>query len=262
MDYFDVFVTYFKKWLVEEHKEDLEKYPFSFLLKKYSKQFVKDVLNQQLQDYEEDDDDFSIDRWNMERFAKVLLQTGRAKIPTMRKEEKFTEKYKKQIDYFIDTLNLPSYSSVRLIENKPYEVKVQLIVNFPEMLKDDTETTWTSSKVEDKLRKFLTDYMGIEMGKPVYGELDLSYEKTEKLNSDKWIKEVLNKTIKKEMKALPHGDQVKSVQFAPYDYRGEMKIVYKGGDSWRSSARDYKNRVQEYLIGLGYPEKRLRVINA
>ena len=37
-------------------KEDLEKYPFSFLLRKYSKQFVKEVLEQKLEDYEEDDE--------------------------------------------------------------------------------------------------------------------------------------------------------------------------------------------------------------
>lgn len=262
MDYFEVFITYFKKWLIEEHKEDLEKYPFSYLLRKYSKQFVKEVLEQKLDDYEEDDDEYSIDRWNMERFAKILLQKGKVKIPTLRKEEKFTEKHKKQIDYFLGTLQLPPYCSVKLIEERPYDVKVQLVIDYPEMLKDSNETTWTSNKVEDKLRKFLQNYLGVEFGNPTYGELNLSYEKSERRNLEKWIKEVLNKKIKKELKSLPNSNIVKSIQFNPYDYKGDIKIVYKGGDSWRKVAQDYKNAVQTYLIQLGYPEKRIRVTNA
>ena len=63
-----------------------------------------------------------------------------AKINEIKKEiaalKKGKEKYKKQLDYFVSLLDLPSYCSVKLIENKPYDVKVQLVINFPEMLKD------------------------------------------------------------------------------------------------------------------------------
>ena len=69
-------------------------------------------------------------------------------------QEKFTEKYKKQIEYFVSLLGLPSYCSVKFIENRPYDVKVQLVINFPEMLKDTGVVNWTSHKVEEKLKNY------------------------------------------------------------------------------------------------------------
>ena len=65
----------------------------SFLLKKYSRQFAKEVLNYDFTNLEGDDLDGVIDKWSMQRFARNLIKKGLTKIPTMRGQEKFTEKY-------------------------------------------------------------------------------------------------------------------------------------------------------------------------
>ena len=99
-DYHDVFNTIFKKWLTEKGV-DVTKYPYSYLFKKYSKEFHEYVYGEPISD--EDSEDFEINRWDINNYAREILKKKLYKIPSLRPEVKFTEKFKKPIHYFIES---------------------------------------------------------------------------------------------------------------------------------------------------------------
>ena len=93
--------------------------------------------------------------------------------------------------------------------------------------------------------------MGVEFGNPVHGKINLNFNiKIE--NEDEWVKNVLNKEIKKHIKQMPDGNYVHSIRFEPKTDKAYMRIVYKEDSSRRMRRYEFRNKVIEYLKGLGY----------
>jgi hypothetical protein len=186
------------------------------------------------------------------RIGRKLIEVGAHTLPSLRQEEKFTEKYGKHIARLVKMLNLPSFARLELSENKPYEINGTLYIDYPSFLKSEESSIGTySNPVERKFKSMLEDYLGVEFGSPVHGKVDISFTiKTE--NEDKWIKNVLNKEIKKHIKQMPDGNYVHSIRFEPKTDKAYMKIVYKDGSYRRMHQHEFRNKVTEYLKELGY----------
>jgi hypothetical protein len=71
---------------------------------------------------------------------------------------------------------------------------------------------------------------------------------------DEWIKDVLNKQIKKHIRTFPEATQLKSIRFEPKTNGGDMKLVFKGYPSF-STRGALRERIKSYLQQLGYGQK-------
>lgn len=253
LDYYDALFLMFRNW-VQQNLPDSEKdAPVSYLLDKFGKRFVLELMG----DGEFPvDDNFEINRWNIPRIVQGMVKKGKYKFPTKRKQDKFTEKFKKHIDYFINELNLPSWAKINLYEKDPYKVDFEVELDFPEMVKSDGNASISPYNLENKFKKYVEGYLGVEFGNPNYGNLDLNKKNTKFTNLESWVKNVLNKEIKTKIRALPYGRNVHSMKFEPKEGTSNLKIVFKGHASWNGK-QEFKQEVIRLLDDMGY--KKIRI---
>lgn len=253
LDYYDALFLMFRNW-VQQNLPDSEKdAPVSYLLDKFGKRFVLELMG----DGEFPvDDNFEINRWNIPRIVQGMVKKGKYKFPTKRKQDKFTDRFKKHIDYFISELNLPHWAKINLEEKTPYKVDFELELDFPEMIKSDGEEHISPHTVERKFRNYVEGYLGVEFGNPNYGNLDLNKKNTKFSNLESWVKNVLNKEIKTKIRALPYGRNVHSMKFEPKEGTSNLKIVFKGHASWNGK-HEFKQEVIRLLDDMGY--KKIRI---
>ena len=252
-DYIEAFLITFRQWITEKLGDESKKYPLSLLLNKYGSQFEEAFgLGQAMRHYE---DSSSYNTYRLKRVARELVNSGKYQLPSMKSDVKFTEKYGKAINHFLEQLDLPDYVTVKLEENTPNEVTLKVDVDFPTMIKQQKYRTISTSSIEHKLRKYLEDYLGVEFGNPVYGEVSMRTDKPNYVGLDEWVKNVLNKKIKKEIKVLAP-NLIHAVRFDVSSGRATLKIVFK--DSGWGRRSEAMKKIKDYLA-LDYNPDLLRV---
>jgi len=250
-DFTDVFIFLFRKWVENKLGEESKKYPFSFLLKKYGQEFLRETFGDNYRKYFRNDDEISFGGYMIPRIGKYLVQMGAHTLPSLRGEEKFTERYARHFQRLIKMLELPSWVKVEIKEDRPNDVVVNLIVDYPSYLKTESSVLHQYS-LQKKLQTLLEDYLGVEFGNPVHGNLNLTLQIISE-NEEAWVKNVLNKEIKKHIKAMPDGKNVHSIRFEPrINGNSNMRIVYKEHSHRHMHQYEFRNKVREYLKGLGY----------
>ena len=253
LDYYDALFLIFRNWVQKSLPEDERDYPTSYLLEKYGKKFVQELVDDGTLIV---DDNFEVNRWTIPRVVQALIKKGHYKFPSKRKNEKFTERFKKHINYYIKEQNLPSWAEVVLVEKTPYIVSMKLNIDFPDMIKDSSNSYVNASSLEREFTKFVENYLGVEIGNPNYGQLRLLREGTNFVHLDGWVKEILNKEIKKQIKQLPYGRHIHSMKFQPNERQSELKIVFKNTAGYNGRSQ-FRTEVAELLNNLGY--KRIRI---
>ena len=130
-DYVEVFLHYFRPWIRANHGDEVGEYPLSFLVKKYISEFAQsNDINPEYVIF-----GYRNNLANAANIGKKLVQQGKHKLPTLRSQEMFTEKYKKPLEYFLTELNLPDFIKVEFIEQTPYNVYVKLDVDWEGLIK-------------------------------------------------------------------------------------------------------------------------------
>lgn len=251
-DFTDVFIFLFRDWVGNKLGEEIKKYPFSFLLKRFGQEFLEQTFGDKLNKYFRDNRNIALNRFTISDIGKKLVEVGAYTLPSLRKEKKFTEEYGKHIARLIKMLELPSFARLELVEDEPYEIDATLYIDYPPFLKSEERSIGPySNPIETKFKSIVEDYLGVEFGSPSHGKIKLNFFiKLE--NEDVWVKKVLNKEIKKHIKEMPDGNYVHSIRFEPKTDKGYIKIVYKEGSSRRIHQYEFRNRVREYIKELGY----------
>ena len=254
-DFYDTFFLVFRQWISEKIGDEYKKYPMSLLLKRYGKDFESEMG---INDYKDYTDDRSFDRWRIKNVAKNLIKSGKYKLPSLHKEEKFTEKYKNAIPHVIEQMELPDYVTLEFVENTPNVVDVKIGVDFVKMLYSKDYKPLYKHNIVDKLKSYLSNFMGVEFGNPAYGELSLDSGILVYVGADEWVKNVLNKTIKKEIKKLPYASGIHAIKFEIYGGHANLKVIFK--DSARYGKRtELLQNIKNYIESLGYNSEMLRV---
>jgi hypothetical protein len=254
LDYMDAFFRIFRQWLDEKYGETVKKYPFALLLKKYGKDFLIDKIGDgELENYIRRTGELEINRWNIERFVKLFIEKGIHKMESLNPDEKFLDKYKKQIPFFIENLELPPYIRLELEEKKPYSLEVGVHIDYPEMLKSNDKQSYRNgtSKIRNELIKNFENYLGVEMGNPDWGELRVEDKKPVFNNLDSWVKEEFTKGIKKEIKSSQPGKYIHSIKLEPYEGKLEMKVRFKSDAGWNERSK-VKNEIKRIFEKEGY----------
>lgn len=262
-DFLDAFFQLFRNYIKRYKGAKSLDYPMSYLLKRYSVDFVKDTLGEDylknLTGWEEGDDldellqDWVISQYDAKRIVTRAIEQQRYNLPKLVQQERFTEKYKTIIDNFItEGLELPDYVTVVLDEPNPHTFVVKTTVDFQKWIKDPKEVRISSSTIENKLKKFLQDYLGLDFGYIKYGQSEIGGQKIDFVGVDSWVKNELNKKIKKELKTLPDSRYVKAIRFKEPKYnKAELELVFHSDTRWNSK-NDIVKEYKEKLLELGY----------
>ena len=251
-DYVEVFLKYFRPWVKKNHGDEVGEYPLSYLVKKYIGEFALD------NGINPDNNIFSYKNnlANAANVGKNLVKQGKHKLPSLRSQEKFTEKYKKPLEFFISELNLPDYIKFDLIEENPYNILVVFDVNWEGLIKYQGTEKIKPDAVVKELTQRIKDFLGIEIGNPTYGQLSLKLKK-DYVGIDEWIKKTLNKEIKKKFRELPNSRILHAIKFETksYELGGELKLSFK---SW-NGRNDFIKNAKELLQSMGYNTNILNV---
>jgi len=261
-DFFDAYFILFRQWLSEKLGEDAKKYPTSFLLKKYGRKFEREIgidNPETLEDEPENDNKrYDFNRYQIKSLIKSLVDKGKYSLPRISIEKKFTEKYAKALPIMVERLELPDYISVEFEEEKPNKVWVKFNIDFPKMVisTDSLSRSYLNANgLLTKLKSYLENFLGVEFGNPLYGQVDMNTYDIQYKGLDEWTKNVLNKKIKKDIKNLPEGHNIQRINFEVKSGSATMKFVTK---SWRNRT-ELKNQIEDYLKRNGYNEKTLQV---
>lgn len=251
-DYVEVFFHYFRPWVKKNHGDEIGEYPLSYLVKKYVAEFATD------NGMHPDNVIFGYRNniTNAANIGKKLVQQGKHKLPSLRSQEKFTEKYKKPLEFFISELNLPDYIKFDLIEENPYNILVIFDINWEGLIKYQGTEKVKPDAVVKELTQRISDFLGIEIGNPTYGQLSLKSKK-DYVGIDEWVKKSLNKEIKKKFRELPNSGILHAIKFETksYELGGELKLSFK---SW-NGRNDFIKNAKELLQSMGYNTNILNV---
>ena len=251
-DFTDVFIFLFRKWAGNKFGEEIKKYPFSYMLKTFGQEFLEQTFGDEYNKYFRDATNVALNRFTISDIGKKLVQFGAHILPSLRKEKKFTEQYGKHISHLLKTLDLPSFARLEIIEDVPYVIDATLYINYPDYLKSNERSISTySNPFELKFKSMLKNYLGVEFGSLAHGKLQLRFA-TKIENEKEWVKNVLNKEIKKHIKEMPDGNYVHSIRFQPEIEKGYLKIVYKEGSFRHMHQYNFRSKVIEYIKELGY----------
>jgi hypothetical protein len=254
-DYIEVFLHYFRPWIKANHGDEIGEYPLSFLVKKYIAEFAEDNgirPEEALYSYRNN-------LTNAANIGRRLVKMGKHKLPSLRSQENFTEKFKKPLEFFLNELNLPDYITLNFIEDTPFNVRVEVKVDWLELIKSKDEKSFILNTIKSVIEQRVTNFLGIELGNPTHGQLKLQINSPEYVGIDDWIKKDFNKVIKKKIKELPNASRiVHAIKFSVlggYSLGGEITFSIKN----YSGKIEFIKSVKELLQSMGYNTNILKV---
>jgi hypothetical protein len=105
-----------------------------------------------------------------------LVEFGAYTLPSLRQEKKFTERYGKAISHLVETLDLPSFARLELVEDKPYDIVATLYIDYPSYLKSEEPSIGNyNNSIQARFKSLLENYLGVEFGNPVHGKINLNF---------------------------------------------------------------------------------------
>lgn len=251
-DFVEVFLQFFRPWVKTNYGDEVSEYPLSYLVKKYALDFSTD--NKLNTSYI-----LSIRSSNLKMASEIgreIVKKGMKKLPTLRPKIKFTEKFKTPLEFFINQLELPDFFNLEFIEESPYNVLISLKVDFETLLRYPTETKFNPGTIQKKIEERIVNFLGADIGNPIHGQLGLNFN-FQYVGVEEWVKNQLNKVIKKKIKEIPEASIVSQIKFETkkYPMGGTIKINFK---SYRNT-NQFREGVRNVLTELGYNVNTLEV---
>lgn len=251
MDLYDMFISIFRKWLQEKFPNQYENYPLSFLAKKHVKEFLieHNIDWQQFKGYY-DDDYIRLDGYRLRDIVTQLFQSGKYTLPRVGTGKKITEKYKKAFDFYLNNLELPSYATLKISEDMPNKIRIDLNFDFVNFIKAEGKIP-DRHRTQTELENFLSNALGLQIGEPVHGDVEVRVNGPYYFGQEEWVKNVLNKEIKKKIREIPGADKLHSIKYRMGYNMPEIKIAMKSNASWNASSI-LKDKIKELLKDMGY----------
>jgi hypothetical protein len=254
-DFIEVFINKFRPWVKKKHGDDIGGYPMSLIIKTYFEEFCKEFdLNTR---------SYGGPSAKMSSAGRDIVEKGLHKLPSLGKKEQFTEKYKKGIEILVRNLDLPDFITIKFEEERPYLVYGSIDVDFDKFINSDIslETYRTVNQIGSILRNNFEHFLGASYGNPSHGFLDFRFSSSPNMiGEESWIKTVLNKVIKKEIKKIPGGSQIHSIKYERNSFTIRLKLVFKSSCGW-STQREVTDKARTLVRELGYSPEILKVDN-
>ena len=152
-------------------------------------------------------------------------------------------------------MNIPDYVKFNIEEKRPNEVSIEFEIDFPSML--ISNDIFSPSQSFNKLKKYLEDFMGIELGSPSHGLLRLNYY-ARTTGGEEFIREIFNKQIKPNLKKLPSGSAIHSMKVHVDSDKFTMTLAYKQ-NSYNSDRQMVKQEIKKYFEKNGFNPNKIIV---
>ena len=189
-DYQDYWNQFLRFYADETGKNFSKKLPISYL--------DKGLRDEIIEKYELDTSRYSPNR--IIPLTQQLIQKGAIEFETFRPEQKFTEKYANPLSKIISRIKINPKYKITVDEDRPNEVYVRVDIDTEDWLRLSNEDKRQANNFQTELRTNIQKFLGVEFGSPAHGKLTISGYGTNVMNGDEWIKNVMNKKIKKEIK--------------------------------------------------------------
>ena len=254
MDLYDIFTSFFRNWIKRKYPQQYENYPISFLIKKHILEFFEEY-EIDWSNFKSYDDEINLTGWKLRDLLEKLFEKQKIVLPRVGSGVKITEKYKKAIDYFLNNLDLPPYASVTISENIPNKIVLNLDFIFGDFMKSEQKVP-DRRKLEENFETFLNNFLGLELGDPIHGNVTVSAHGPKYIGQDEWVKNVLNKEIKQKIRQIPGAEKLHSIRYTSGYNRPSIKIVMKSSANWNSSS-ELQTKIKELLKDMGYHNLRV-----
>jgi hypothetical protein len=256
-DFLEVFINHFRPWVKLKHGDEVGEYPMSLLVAKYFEAFAKDLgLNDRF---------YGTRTGNLVNVGREIVRAGKHTLKSLKSEVKFTERYGTALDMFVKQLELPDFISIEFTEDTPFKVWGQVKVDYPKLVRSTGKVEIGGThQIRRDLQNYITSFMGIEFGNATHGNLDFNISGSiDYVGVDEWIKQVLNKQIKKKIKELPDAKRVlHSIRYSVDNsgFYSTMKLVFTSYTRWEAQ-NVFKGKVRELLREMGYNDEVIKVEN-
>jgi len=248
-DFVEVFIYVFRDWVKKNVPQKESEYPISYLFKKYKEKFCNDMGI---------DSYISYSQRGFQTLGRRLVEKSLYKLPDFTPQEKWTSKpiNQKILNSLIKKLELPPYITLKINEEKNYNVEIIPTINLIESIKSDIENKHFGQSIPTKLMELFKKYGAVKLGKSTLGELDLHIYSpiTEDKGWDKEFKKLRKETIEHIESSKPEY-RGKIRQFF-FDYEWGKPCIYLRFNSWRFHTEIIKG-IEEFLQKKGYNTKNL-----
>jgi hypothetical protein len=211
-DFVEPVYLLFRKWLQDENIQFKKGTPFSTLWKTYVNDFRRHYGLKPLSHHQ-------IPR--LFPTGKELYLNGVIDLESLISDEKITEKYPKQLDWFLS--NLPQIDGVtyQILEPSEHTLALSVSIDLPKIMKSDE--TVDVDNFFNNFRDFLKKYLNIEQGSIVEGDYRM-YKTTNVLGEDVFKKEI-DKVIKPFIRKVVREEAKREITKIVVDWKGEMPKI-------------------------------------
>jgi hypothetical protein len=214
-DYQDYWNQFLRFYADETGRNLSKKLPISYLEK-----VLRDEI---IEKYELDVPSYSSRKYV--DIAKQLIQKGAIEFETFRPEQKFTEKYANPLSKIISRIKINPKYKITVDEDSPNEVYVRVYIDTEDWLKLSNEDKREANNFQTELKTNIKKFLGVEFGSPAHGKIDMRGYGTIVMNSDEWIKNVMNKKIKKEIKESIFSDYIQRISIKFNNNKLQISII-------------------------------------
>ena len=246
VDIYDAFFQIFRSWIANNAQEKDKQSPMSFLMKKYGYRFVKEYLGDEFSEKIGMGQNHTLSRYDIQKVMREIVKQGKYKMSSNRADVKFTEKFGKYMDFIIDAVGIPSWIDLEIEEQKPYDITLKFNTNIDGMLKDESANRYSPSSLKNKFTKYIENYLGVEEGNPLHGDISVDYTSTD--NSKEWTKKVFT-PIKNTIKTFKD-KSVRAIKLKIHNSYAEMTVYFFDGLPW-TERKPLQEKIKEYINSLG-----------
>jgi len=193
--------------------------------------------------------------------VKQLINKGDIEFETFRPEEKFTEKYKKVLSKIISKIKINPKYTVEISEERPNEVRLDIGIDIEDWLKLSTKDKIEANNFAGNLRTNIQKFLGVDFGSPVHGRLQINHYRTDVKNGDEWIKNVMNKKIKKEIKDSIFGWFIQRMSIKIERDKLKISIVQprRGGFGYGDNRTNFYRFMDDLFEKYGYNKESVEI---
>ena len=201
-------------------------------------------------------------------YGRELYNAGLYEISIYSPEKKFTEKFKKFLNFLIERMDIPKEINYTLTEEIPNYVEIRTSINYDDIVKKGTVnpeifkyTSRSYSSPFHQLISQLKDFLNLKSGSPTEGGVQFNVHEMEYNGRQEWTQKFL-KELRKFVKSNEFlKDKVKAIKLKENNYRMNLDIILNNPDqytSWHSRSENRENihnilnAIKDYIEGEGY----------
>ena len=193
--------------------------------------------------------------------TKQLINKGAIEFETLRPEEKFTEKYEKALSKIIPKIKINPKYTVKISEERPNEVRLDIGIDIEDWLKLSLKDKIEANNFSGILRTNIHKLLGVEFGSPAHGKLQINDYSVRINGTDMWIKYVMDKKIKKEIKNSIFGKFIQRMSIKVERDRLIISIVQPryGRFGYGENRTNFEKFVEDLFEQYGYNKESIDV---